>query len=324
MVAGITLLTALIATRAADVPIRDPKHVTTTRLATTVVIVVVMGLICAAVAHVRARRGTRDIRRTGNASLRAAEAAAALVSFYVAYLAYRNLKSVVPLLRPDALFDRPLLRIDRVLAGGGDPGQALHSLLGVGAAAHVLSAVYMLFFSFIPLTLSALLVAHWRGHRGALFLVTALSINWALAAATYFALPAIGPFHARPQTFATLPDTPVARLEATLLRERSAFLANPSAPGAAQSIGAFASLHVSIYVTAAIGAHLLGLNRAVRATAWILVALTAVSTIYFGWHYLADDVAGVLIAVLALVIARFLTGWSPRQRSALEPAERSV
>ena len=32
----------------------------------------------------------------------------ALVSFYATYFAYRNLKSVVPLLRPDELFDRQL------------------------------------------------------------------------------------------------------------------------------------------------------------------------------------------------------------------------
>jgi hypothetical protein len=39
--------------------------------------------------------------------------ASALVSFYVTYLAYRNLKSILPLLRPGELFDRQLADADR-------------------------------------------------------------------------------------------------------------------------------------------------------------------------------------------------------------------
>jgi membrane-associated phospholipid phosphatase len=78
--------------------------------------------------------------------------------------------------------------------------------------------------------------------------------------------------------------------------------------GTAQSIGAFASLHVSIFVTAAIAAHLLGLRRSVKVVAWILVALTVGATIHLGWHYFVDDIGGVVIAVLALALARVLTG----------------
>jgi hypothetical protein len=310
VVAGVSLLAALIATDAADVPLRDPRDVTVTRLATASGVVIAMVVLGAIAARVRGRRMP---------PVPIAETAAALISFYVAYFAYRNLKSIVPLLRPHVLFDRQLLDVDRHLAGGRDPGEVLHSVLGTGAAADALSGVYMLFFAFIPLTLGALLVFHRRDHGGAVFLVTALSVNWGLAAASYFMLPSIGPFHAHPDTFAGLPDTPVHHLQTKLLGERSAFLADPSAAGAAQSIGAFASLHVSIYVTAAIGAHLLGLKRAIKIALWTLTGLTAISTVYFGWHYLPDDAGGVVIAVTALGIARLLTGWSPRRRPAPEP-----
>ena len=34
------------------------------------------------------------------------------------------------------------------------------------------------------------------------------------------------------------------------------------------------------------------------------VAATMVATIYFGWHFVVDDVAGVLIAMLALALGR--------------------
>ena len=41
---------------------------------------------------------------------------------------------------------------------------------------------------------------------------------------------------------------------------------------------------------------------------WALAILTVVATVYFGWHYILDDVAGVVIAVLAVGIAAALTG----------------
>ena len=65
---------------------------------------------------------------------------------------------------------------------------------------------------------------------------------------------------------------------------------------------------MSIFVTAALAAHLLGLRRSVKVVAWVLVALTVAATIHLGWHYVVDDFGGVAIAVLALAIARALTG----------------
>ena len=90
---------------------------------------------------------------------------------------------------------------------------------------------------------------------------TALSANWLLAAGSYYVLPSLGPFEADPELFSALPTTAVTDLQILLLDERAAFLRDPAVAGAAQSIGAFASLHVSICVTAALAAHLLGLPR---------------------------------------------------------------
>jgi len=64
--------------------------------------------------------------------------------------------------------------------------------------------------------------------------------------------------------------------------------------------------------TAAVAAHLLGLGRRLRIGLWILLVLTIVATIYLGWHYVVDDVAGVLIGLAALALARVLTGFEPR------------
>ena len=44
----------------------------------------------------------------------------------------------------------------------------------------------------------------------------------------------------------------------------------------------------------------------------MLLAVTTAATIYLGWHYVVDDVAGVLIGLVALALARVLTGFELR------------
>jgi len=318
VIALVAVVACVVATRAGGVPIRDPKHVTLTRL------LLATGFVVASAAIDAAIRGCRRSRRmppSGSELLaawrerwtgqRVLAVGITLVSFFVTYGAYRNLKSVVPLIRPGALFDRQLANLDRSVLGGSAPAALLHDLLGTGVAAHVLSAVYMLFFAFIPISL-ALALVFVSDLRAALLYTTALSANWLLAAASYYLIPSIGPFQADPAAFATLPATAVSELQALMVDERAAFLRDPALPGAAQSIGAFASLHVSIWATAALAAHLLGLGRLVRVAAWALVLLTVTATVYFGWHYLADDVAGAVIAATALAVARAATGFDPR------------
>ena len=99
-----------------------------------------------------------------------------------------------------------------------------------------------------------------------------------------------------------------------LLDQRVAFLAHPTT-ATPQAIAAFASLHVSMSLTAALAAHLLGLGRRMKIALWVWLGLTLLDTIYLGWHYVLDDFGGVAIAILALVFARALTGPISRVRA---------
>jgi hypothetical protein len=299
LVAVTALLIALIATAAAGVPLRDPNSVTWGRLTTALLLVgVLIAVDCVIRGRERWPRG------------RLALTGGVVLAFYVTYFAYRNLKSIVPLLRDD-LYDHRLAEIDRSVFGGSDPAQVLHDLLGTGVSAEVLSVVYGLFFAFVPVALAIALVVP-RDPRPGLFFATALSLNWVLAAGSYFLLPSLGPVFAEPWDFLTLPSTGVSDLQGALIVGRANFLLDPSAPGAAQSIGAFASLHCSIFFTAAIATHLLGAPRLVSAVVWALLALTVLATLYFGWHYVLDDVAGLVIAIASLGLARALTGFELR------------
>ena len=317
-VALVTVLAALVATHSVGLPLRDPDHVAALYLALvgfgTVVLVgldVVVraghrsGAFPPSRAAMRRVRGERWTLRAGLA------AGSALVGFYATYLAYRNLKSVVPLLRPGDLFDRQLASLDRDLFGGNDPAALLHTLLGTGGLpTHVLSSAYVAFIVFLPLTIGLALV-FCRDLQEGLFYTTSQSINWVLGIGSYFLLPSLGPIYVEPAAFAALPASEVTHLQGVLLDQRVDFLDDP-ATATPQSIAAFASLHISMSFTAVMAAHLLGLGRRLRVALWIWFALTVLSTIYLGWHYVLDDVAGVILGALALALARALTGFDLR------------
>ncbi|MBA2513192.1 MAG: phosphatase PAP2 family protein [Solirubrobacterales bacterium] len=317
-VAIVSVFMALLGTHAAGVPFRDPNHMVARRL---LQVGCLIALLVALDIVIRAGRRSwrpgpwlaamRAVRRDRWTWQRAAAVAIALVSFYVTYLAYRNLKSMVPLLRPGDLFDRELADFERGYFAGTAPAELLHSTLGTTTAAEVLSSVYMAFIFLVPVSLALALVFS-PSTQGGVFYAVALSINWALGAASYLVLPALGPIYAAPAGFADLPATEASHLQGVLLSQRLEFLSDPAAANAHQSIAAFGSLHTSIVFTAAVAAHMLGLGRWLRFATWALFGLTAIATIYFGWHYVVDDVAGLVIGLAALALARSLTGFEPR------------
>lgn len=244
----------------------------------------------------------------------------ALASFYVTYVGYRNLKSFLPVARAQSE-DLALKSSDQMLAFGVNPAVFLHDLLGTGVSAHVLSFVYTSFLFFVPISLAAALVWSKNVSLG-LWYTTALCLNWALGTASYYLLPALGPFAVSRWTYADLPITGVSRLQEGMLYSRASVLADPHATQSVQSIAAFASLHTSIVFTAALIVHFAGFPRVVRATMWVFLALTLIATIYFGWHYLIDDIAGLVIGIVSVTVAAVATRGAAEHLPALQtPAE---
>jgi membrane-associated phospholipid phosphatase len=229
-----------------------------------------------------------------------------IVAFYMTYFAYRNLKSFLPLITPQDL-DMNLLWLEQDALGGMHPAEILYALLGTGVSAHVLSFVYLFFLAFLPISLGASLIASINPLPG-LWWVLALGINWTLGTISYYLVPSMGPVFVARDLFAGLPETGVSRLQDALLIERAQVLADPTATNAVQSIAGFASLHASIVFSAALIAHLLGLARGLRITLWTFLGLTLLATVYFGWHYVLDDIAGFAIGGFAVWISALLTG----------------
>jgi len=327
LVAAATVIGGIVATDSVGLGLRDPDHVAALYLGLVgfgVALLVVLDVALRARKRAGGRWPTREemaaVRRERWTTGRMTAAGLALVGFYATYMAYRNLKAIVPLLRPGDNFDAQLAGADRAIFAGNDPAALLHTLLGTDAVTHVLSTFYVAFIVFLPLTIGLALVFS-TDLRPALFYVTAQSVNWVLGIGSYFLLPSLGPIYFDPGAFANLPGSEVTRLQGVLLQQRVDFLADPST-GTPQSIAAFASLHISMSFTAALAATLLGLGRRVQASLWLWVAITTVGTVYLGWHYFVDDLAGFAMGAAALGLARLFTGIDLRAERERRRSER--
>ena len=307
------LVWAIVATDSVGLVVRDPDHVAAqyfVLVGTGVALLVVLDVVLRATRRAGnfppPRAAMAAVRRERWTPWRAAAAGSALFAFYVSYMAYRNLKAIVPLARPGELFDAQLANFDRAIFAGNDPATLLHTLMGTGVTTHVLSTAYVAFIVFLPLTIGVSLVFS-RDLEAGLFYTTAQSINWVLGAASYFLLPSLGPVYADPAVFSALPSSEVTHLQGVLMDQRVAFLAHP-ASATPQAIAAFASLHISMSFSAAVAAHLLGLGQRLKVALWTWFGVTMLGTIYLGWHYVADNVAGVVMGAMALALAGLLTG----------------
>jgi len=240
------------------------------------------------------------------------------LSFYATYVSYRNLKNFLPFVRPER-FDYAMHHLDRWLLFGHDPALLLQNLLGVGISAHVLSYVYLLFLPMVPMTVIAWAV--WSRNVGfGLWYVTADCLVWTLGTASYYIIPTLGPNFAFPWLYTNLDRTGVTSLQDALSNGREHIIyVNPFADGV-QSVAGFASLHVGITLMTCLVAHYTVRQRWIRVLLWVNLVLVIISTTYFGWHYIADDVAGAFIAFVSVYGA----GWATGQKFDTEARDRVV
>lgn len=303
VVAGFAALTVFWSFQV-DLPLRDPEgRMFRGRLTTAVVS---LTLLVAAQAVVRSLRTQRSLRgvpealRSHWSRERVLLVVSGLLAYHVVYLCYRNLKSwnAFRTLRDDGLMD-----FERWLFLGHTPAALLHDLFGAGAAVVALAVIYRSFMYLVPFSVVASLVFVERARDAYVFLTAAMWV-WILGAGSYYLLPSLGPFAAEPADFSDLPPTRITGSQADYLTDRAHILADPGAADAFASLGAFASLHVAFtcmvllmlrHYRAPGGVQLFGL-------AYLLA--TMVATVYFGWHYVVDDVAGVVIAVVSVALAK--------------------
>jgi hypothetical protein len=228
-----------------------------------------------------------------------------IACFYVVYVSYRNLKSFLPSVR-DIMYDRELHMLDRALLFGHDPARVLHGILGDGFMAWPLSFVYLWFLPLVPLAVTAWLV--WsRNMSYGYWFVTSQCIAWTLGTLSYYALPTLGPGFEYGWLYDSLPNTPTSQLMEALANGRHVVLWSGST-NSVQSVAGFASLHVAITLLVALMVQYTVAIRWLKVVFWINFSVTVVATLYFGWHYLADDIAGVMIAFVSFYVGGVASG----------------
>lgn len=232
-----------------------------------------------------------------------------LVSFYVTYVSYRNLKNFLPFVRATNQRtgnDYDLHKVDQWIFFGHDPALVLHSVLGTSVSAHFLSWIYLIFLPMVPISVTIWLV--WsRNVSFGYWYVTAQCICWTLGTASYYILPTLGPNFAFPWLYGDLDTTGVSALQDALYYGRVSVRYDPFANGV-QSVAGFASLHVGVTLLMALVAQYTVRHRLIKIVLWVYMVLVVISTSYFGWHYIADDIGGVVIAFVSFYLGGVASG----------------
>jgi hypothetical protein len=311
---------AIARSRQVDVPFRDPHgKLFAHKILSTAELLVVLVILDIIVRWLRDRRHGRSLWATARTRWtpdRLGMIALALLAYQVVYLCYRNLKSWDVFRSPK---DDLLLRWDRWLFLDHSPAVLLHDLLGQDVAARVLTQLYESFSTVLTLALVAAMAFTPTVRAAYVFVVSAMWA-WILGVGSYYLIPTLGPFHAAPAEFAGLTRTSIQSTQAAYVAQRDHLLAHPHAPDAFAQISAFASLHCALTCLLFLMARFYGL----RVLSWVAAAFlgcTVVATIYLGWHFAVDDIAGILIAWLSVQLGKLVVLGSIRtpRRSLARP-----
>jgi hypothetical protein len=307
---------ALVRSWRIGIPLKDPGG---QFLVTRVALTLGLFLVFAAIeAWVRTPRGDRSARALWSTHrrhwpvARLAVAWACLLAYHVVYVTYHNLKSWDVLNAPR---DGDLTRVDRWLFLGHSPAVLLHDLLGQGVAAYVLLALYEAFPTLVVLVVAGSVFTPRL--RDGVTILASLVWVWILGTATYYAVPSLGPFHDRPQDFTGLPHTKATTTQALYMAQRDHLLAHPHATDAFAQVSAFASLHVGVTTVIMLMAARLGFRRTARVLG-VYLALVCVATVYLGWHFVVDDVAGLAIGWAAVALGAWTSGSRRARREVRE------
>ncbi len=294
----VAVFTVVMALRSwqVGIPPKDPGgSILLSRVAISLGLLLLLSLADAGVAAARGEGSFLRVLRQRWPRRRLLAVLAALAAYHLVYVEYRNLKSWDVLNAPR---DEMLLRWDRWLFLGHSPNVLLHDLFGQGVANTVLVPWYESFGWLVCVSFVAALVLQPRLRQGLRYVASAMWV-WILGTASYYAIPSLGPFWSAPEQFAGLPRSSIQETQARYLQGRADLLADPHAPDAYAQVSAFASLHTAVTTLMLIMALYYGLRWTSAFLAVFLLG-TLVATVYLGWHFAVDDVAGLLIAALGV------------------------
>ena len=222
------------------------------------------------------------------------------------FVIYINLKHLIPLVN-NRVYDPLLYRLEVWLFAGNQPTEFLIELFGRDAAG-VMSFGYTLFYPYLAF-LTVFVVLQHKNLLTQRFAV-AFVLTWFLAVFIEYAFPTWGPCFSTPELISLLPATEVSELQQELWTQKLHLDTNPKSPVGVFLISGVPSLHLATVVLGSI--YLQQLNKLAAILSWVFVLITVITTIYFGWHFVADLLAAVFLVFCAQQITDelFQTFWS--------------
>ena len=311
---------AIARSRQVDIPFRDPHgKLFSSKILSTAEVLLLFVVIDIAVRWFRGRGQGRSLWQTARTRwtpYRVVMIVAALLAYQVVYLCYRNLKSWDVFRTPQ---DDLLLKWDKWLFFGHSPAVLLHDLLGQDVAARLLTSWYEAFSTLVTIALVAALAFTPTVRSAYVFVVSAMWA-WILGVGSYYLIPSLGPFWSAPGEFSGLTRTSIQHTQANYVLQRANLLAEPHVHQHFAQISAFASLHCALTFLIFLAARYYGLRRLSWAVGVFLVG-TLVATVYLGWHFAVDDVAGLAIAWISFQLGKLtvLGSWRSQRDPSVTP-----
>lgn len=209
-----------------------------------------------------------------------------------------NLRHIVPYVN-QGLYDGYLVSLEEFLFAGKLPSVWMINIFG-SSSALMMNDIYRLFYPYLSIIIFTFVLSRDRLFSQQFFI--SFVIIWMVGIVVTCIFPTWGPCFFRPQLFATLPETTMTQMQQGLWQMKQHLELNPLSTNGAYLISAMPSLHVCVVALGSI--YLIKMSRILCFLSWIFTVLTIVSTLYFGWHYLFDDLAAIAIAYLAFWISR--------------------
>lgn len=214
------------------------------------------------------------------------------------FVVFGHLKHLIPVIN-DRSWDGLMLAVEKVLLFGGTSYGLLITALGTESAEWV-SHGYEAYYVYFSLVLFILVLQRRDKYLSKEFCLS-FCLLWILGVVMVYALPTLGPCFYIPDFETLLPVTKMTELQAHLWEMKLALDANPHDTSAIYSISGLPSLHLGVTVLGSV--YLQRISRLLGVVSWLFVAVTFVSTLYLGWHWLLDDIASFFLVYIVLKIS---------------------
>lgn len=209
--------------------------------------------------------------------------------FFVVFL---NLKHLIPLINP-GLYDQQFASGDHFFCGGRLCSELLIQIFGVRAA-QVFSSGYVFFYPYLGFLLMTMVLQ--RNEKLAQEFCLSFVLVWFLGLLLVYLIPTWGPCFSSGEIFRILPETKVTELQEELWVMKQYVEQFPGSEKGIFLISGFPSLHLAAAVLGSL--YLMRIHWLLGGLSWIFSFLTLITTIYFGWHFVLDDVGGLALALL--------------------------